>query len=186
MDLAEWKKTLETAGVVFANGLTASELRRAEEAYSIRFPPDLAELLRFALPTGRRWPDWRNTSDDAIRDALQWPLEGMLFDIEHNAFWLEEWGTRPEELSDAFAIARERVAAAPKLIPVPGHRYLPQEPLLEGNPVFSVYQTDVICYGRDLSEYFANEFSYYFRGPGSEHRITEPVRTIEFWSALAE
>jgi hypothetical protein len=182
----EWKRTLESAGVGFAAGLSDAELRTAEDAYDIRFPPDLEELLRFALPCGRGWPDWRNAADSNIERALQWPLEGILFDIENNDFWLKSWRERPPLLADQFAVARERIAESPRLIPIAGHRYLPQQPHAAGNPVFSVHQTDVIYYGSDLTEYFANEFSYYFRGPGAEHRISHPLRRIEFWSMLAD
>ena len=186
MNLSEWQHKLEAAGVLLAPGLSGPEIRRAEEAYEVRFPPDLAELLGFRLPTGRGWPDWRNVSDDEIENALRWPLDGILFDIENNNFWLPEWGVRPTDLSEAIAIARSRVADAPQLIPIVGHRYLPQAPFAAGNPVLSVYQTDIIYYGCDLAEYYANEFKYYFRGPGREFQVTTPVRKIEFWSLLVE
>ena len=62
------------------------------------------------------------------------------------------------------------------------HRYLPQEPSTEGNPVFSVYQTDIICYGADLQDYLENEFHYYFGT--TAYVIREPVRNIEFWTGL--
>lgn len=186
IDLETWKRTLEQAGVRFDAGLLDSELEAAQRAHHFRFPPDLEELLRFALPMGRGWPNWREPLDPGIAEAFAWPLEGILFDIENNDFWLEEWGLRPPSLDDAFAIARERVAAAPRLIPISGHRYLPETPRTAGNPVFSVYQTDIIHYGRDLEEYFANEFPQYFRGPGGEFGISVPVRRIEFWSRLVE
>ena len=168
-------------------GLRDSEIRAAEATYAIRFPPDLEELLRYALPVGSPWPDWRKDSNAEIHDALNWPLEGILFDIERNAFWLAEWGERPAELDRAFAIASEHVALAPRLIPVFAHRYLPQEPSSAGNPVFSVYQTDIIYYGSNLAEYFANEFPSYFRGAGgSTYQISQPVVRIDFWSMFAE
>jgi hypothetical protein len=56
------------------------------------------------------------------------------------------------------AVARAAVEAAPRLIPVFAHRYLPAEPEDAGNPVFSVHQTDIIHYGADLRSYLANEF----------------------------
>jgi hypothetical protein len=182
----EWKRTLERADVTFAPGLRDSEIRAAEAAYAIRFPPDLEELLRYALPVGSAWPDWRNLSDSEIYKALNWPLEGILFDVEHNVFWLAEWGERPAELEHAFAVACAHVALAPKLIPVFAHRYVPQEPPSAGNPVFSVYQTDIIYYGSNLAEYFANEFPSHFHRSGSKYQISEPLVRIDFWSMLAE
>jgi hypothetical protein len=122
--------------------------------------------------------------DSAIRERLDFPRDGIFFDIEHNAFWLDEWGTRPAGLSDAFAIARRAVADAPVLIPICGHRYIPAEPSEPGNPVYSVHQTDIIYYGAHLMEYFQNEFGYYFGRTG--YQISENVRPIRFWSRLVE
>jgi hypothetical protein len=39
------------------------------------------------------------------------------------------------------------------------HRYLPEKSHEPGNPVFSVYQADVIYYGADLIDYFEREFA---------------------------
>jgi hypothetical protein len=69
-----------------------------------------------------------------------WPSEGIAFDIEHNIFWLDAWGPKPDGLQGAIEIARHHVMAAPTLIPVYSHRYLPAEPVLAGNPVFSVHE----------------------------------------------
>jgi len=84
------------------------------------------------------------------------PWEGIAFDIEHN-FWWPAWGTRPTVLSEALIVAKAAMAQVPRLIPVYGHRYLPSEPHLAGNPVFSVVQTDIIYYGTDLRNYLAVE-----------------------------
>ena len=45
-------------------------------------------------------------------------------------------------------------AQAPRLIPLISHRYLPETANETGNPVFSVYQSDVIHYGTDVADYF--------------------------------
>jgi hypothetical protein len=44
------------------------------------------------------------------------------------------------------------------LVAVYGHRYIPAEPGLAGNPVFSIHQSDVIVYGSSLASYLAAEF----------------------------
>ena len=95
MNLAIARTTLERAGVAFAPGLTADELERAEESYALVFPPDLRELLVFALPVSPGWPDWRRLDDAQIRAQLRAPHKGICFDIEHNVFWLDAWGARP-------------------------------------------------------------------------------------------
>ena len=184
MDFSTVKDKLNEAGVVCERGLMGSEIHEAEEAFALQFPPDLKQFLMFVLPTGKGWPNWRSIKDPEIDRMLNWPYEGICSDIQHNAFWPADWGSQPGSLSDAFKFAKQKVDAAPKLIPIHGHRYLPDRPSVAGNPVFSVYQTDIIYYGSDLGNYFRNEFAYYFKVP--EYQITEPVRRIEFWSEFVD
>lgn len=175
---------LRKAGVEFAAGLSELEFRQAEEAYEFVFPSDLREFLMFAFPVSRRWPNWRDTESSEIHDILNGPYDGICFDIEYNRFWPNGWGIRPEDVEEAFAIAKQHISAAPKLIPIYGHRYLPDRPREPGNPVFSVVQTDIIYYGSDLTEYFENEFYAQFRKAG--YHINEPTRRIEFWSDIVD
>lgn len=68
---------------------------------------------------------------------------------------------------------------APKLAPLVSHRYIPTEPNEAGNPVFSIYQSDVVYYGADLADYFEHAF-------GSSADVTKPIKRIRFWSDLVE
>ena len=169
-------------GFTIATGLTDTELERAEAVIGGKFPPDLREFLAFGLPIGKRAPNWREPDSESIREQLAWPFDGMAFDIENNVFWLRDWGPRPTELKDALEIARKHVSAAPKLIPIFGHRYIPAEPELAGNPVFSVYQTDIIYYGTDLMKYFLCEFNQLTY----EDAVRADAREVRFWSKLVE
>ena len=180
MDLEYCHAVLERAGVEFGPGLTPAEFEAAEARFGLTFPPDLRSFLAFALPTNGRVPTWRDLENPGLMNMMGWPLEGMCFDIEHNDFWPRERGERPAGLSEAFEIARGHVARAPKLIPVFGHRYLPDRPATAGNPVFSVYQTDIIYYGSDLENYLHKEFYYYFGTP--DYALGTSIRDIEFWS----
>jgi hypothetical protein len=122
--------------------------------------------------------DW--TGPEApIRRALAWPLDGLLFDVENGCWWTA-WGERPVRPEERAEIVGALVASAPALIPILGHRYLPAEPTEAGNPVLSVYQSDIIYYGRDLGDYFSREF-----GGGTEP-VTGPVRRIRFWSDIVD
>jgi hypothetical protein len=180
----QWARLLDDLrgnDVTVEDGLTEVEVRDAQYRFDLRFPPDQLALLRTGLPVGHQFPDWRDGEELRIRDQLAWPLEGMQFDIEHNVFWLDEWGERPELLKEALQVAAQAVARAPRLIPIHGHRYLPTEPARAGNPVFSVYQTDIIIYGNDLLSYFAHEF----HGVAKWHTPPLDARAIRFWSALA-
>jgi hypothetical protein len=184
MNFQYCKDRLLAAGVSFDPGLSASEISVIERAHSFSFPPDLKDFLMYALPVSKGWVDWRRASTTEIRDRLNWPIEGMCFDIEHNVFWLDAWGPRPADNQSAFELARKAVAIAPRLIPVCGHRYLPDRPSEQGNPVFSVYQTDLIYYGANLFDFLCNEFSYHFGRP--EYAVTGEIRRIEFWSDLVD
>src|SRR5262249_51256843 len=144
--------------IEFNAGLTNAEVAVAESRFGFQFPPDLRAFLQTALPKGRRFPDWRAGSEAELRDWLDLPRQGVVFDVECNGFWLDEWGPRPIPLAEAKSIAEQLVASAPRLIPVYMHRMIPAEPHLPGNPVFSVHQTDIIVYGTDLEDYLAHEF----------------------------
>jgi hypothetical protein len=111
-----------------------------------------------------------------LRDWLALPRQGHLFDVEHNGFWLDEWGQRPRSLAEALRAADALVSAAPRLVPVYMHRMMPDEPHMPGNPVFSVHQTDIIHYGFDLGDYLRLEFGL----PGREPWPGQ-VRPIRFW-----
>lgn len=170
------------AGVTFSPGLAPSEFIAAESRYDFEFPPDLRKFLAFAMPTGEKFPDWRNLDSPFLTAAFAWPLEGLWFDVQQNSLWLPEWGLKPEDESAAYGRLRALVEAAPKLIPIQGHRFLPCRPCEMGNPVLSVYQSDIICYGQNLEDYFHNEYSYHFGRNGYE--LSGETKRIEFWASF--
>jgi len=130
------------------------------------------------MPFGDGFPNWRGPKD-AIHRFLAWPAEGICFDIERSGFWAPSWGTRPAELTQSLAVAREALIQAPKLIPIYKHRYIPTEPQAAGNPVLSVYQADIIHYGNDLLGYFSREF-----GMPLPASAAPAPRAIRFWDEL--
>ena len=167
--------------VRFDDALSISELHEIENRFNFQFPPDLSAFLQLGFPVGDRFPDWRNGSEDDLRSLLNIPVDGILFDVEQNGFWLPEWGKRPKSLADAENIVRKLIEDAPTLIPIWGHRMIPDRPHQVGNPVFSVQQTDIIYYGCDLRDYFLHEFIC-----KSEQGVwpmpSESLREIEFWN----
>src|SRR5262245_43644792 len=102
MQLAHYKSVLEQAGVRFAPGLTIAELQIIETTYRFRFPPDQRAFLMFALPISNGFINWRDASPADILGSLTWPADGICFDIEHNAFWLDTWGQKPDSNEAAF------------------------------------------------------------------------------------
>lgn len=184
MNVTDWEAVLQQLAqrlqkgstIQLARGLSDAEVGDTESRFGFRFPPDLRQLLQTALPIGDRFPDWRSGNKSELDEWLDLPRTGILFDVEHNSFWLHEWGERPANLSDALDLASEQVRAAPTLIPMYAHRMMPDEPELPGNPVFSVHQTDIVYYGFDLLDYLRHEFDLSERDPWPDE-----VRAIRFW-----
>lgn len=149
-------------GATIERGLSDAEVAAVQVMFEIAFPPDLRQFLQAGLPTGERWPNWALALSsafeaDRIRDMLRWPRDGMLIDVEQNGFWDSTWGVRPDDRAERAGVVTRAVAAAPRLIPIFGHRYISAEPSESGNPVFSVYQTDIIIYGSNLETYLLAE-----------------------------
>lgn len=173
--LVDW---LDARGVLFERGLSDDEVETLQQTYGVRFPPDLRKLLQYALPLGERFPSWRGRPG-ALRDSLKWPVQGVEREVELHGFWLPAWGERPATADQALVAVRQRLAGAPALVPVYAHRYLPCDPPLAGNPVFSVVGSDVIYAGGDLASFFAAEFGV----PCPDWAASTP-RPIPFWADL--
>lgn len=185
MNPQNMKRRLQRHKVKFDDPLTIQEISRIEAMYDITFPPDLREFYQCGLPVSEKFPNWRNTSEmniNSLRERLAWSLDGMLFDVEHNSFWYPAWGERPGDLEAAFHICRKEFSKVPQLIPVYSHRYISSQPEESGNPIFSVYQTDIIYYGEDLENYFKVEFS----DKDYSEIDYKTIKKIQFWSDLVE
>ena len=162
----------------WVKGYTKAELDEAQARYKLRFPPDLIEMYLDVRPVDG-W-DWAH-DHEKIREMLAWPLEGLWFDVQNNFLWWPEWGPKPKDPKEQYEVLRAVVERAPKLIPIYSHRYIPEEPQESGNPVFSVYQSDIIYYGRDLADYFDHEL----HGNANRGPMTN-VKRIRFWSDMVE
>lgn len=161
-------------------GYSQAELEDVQARWGLRFPPDLVDLLRehrpLPLPGSNISFDWLLSEPALIQGRLDWPFESFWFDVENNDAWWPEWGEKPSSLAEQRDRLKQVFAEAPKLIPLYSHRYIPQEPLESGNPVFSVYQMDVICYGTDLKDWIERE-----RG-GWSAKSWRTIKEIRFWS----
>ncbi len=177
---------LVDAGVHLAPGLLPGELLAVEQRFGFAFSDVHRGLLGRVLPLDgggpARWPDWRSGSVDELRLRLDWPLDGVIFDVVEAGFWMEGWGPRPPEDSRAERVARASLRGLPPMIPLYGHRYLPSKPCSDDPPVFSIYQTDVIYYGDNLVDYLVREFKV---GHPRPQGITAD-RRVPFWSDLVD
>ncbi|NUV69862.1 hypothetical protein G6W57_22370 [Streptomyces sp. CAI-121] len=194
------RRLAELGVCVLEPGLSDAEFDRIEAEYGIVFAPGHRGFLAAGLPVGRAappeegesprnpWPDWRDGDPDVIREWLGWPVEELLFSVEHG-WWLPggRWGQRPADPAEAVAAARAALASVPTLIPLHGHRYLAAagagKAVAPGRAVLSVVGADTIHYGRDLAEWVEREFG----DPGSDRAWPEPAAgdRVPFWSDLA-
>lgn len=174
-----WTRQLDAAGIPVDLGLSEEELTGVEQRFGFAFAPVHRRFLAQALPLGPGWVDWRRHPMHAIQDRLDWPEEGLIFDVLNSDFWPRSWGTRPPDDRQAVLTARAQIRYLPTLVPIYSHRYLPAAPTIEPTPVFSVSQSDVIVYGADLADYLAHEF-HLPRQPDQE-----PAH-VPFWSELAD
>jgi hypothetical protein len=185
-ELPGWQK-----GTRWSGGLTDEQLSSAEAFFGHPFPPDFRLFLKTLHTTTRAWKriryrdtvgelfdapgfhDWIH-GREALRDAMAWPVEGVLFDVEHNGLWLSEWGAKPEQARERQSVVQREASNASPLIPVFGHRYLVAQPLESGNPVLSVHQSDIIIYGDDLRNYLLQELGDLINEP-----VDPPTRSIK-------
>lgn len=162
-----WQKDTKWAG-----GLSDDQLASAEKFFGHPFPDDFKLFLKTLHTTtqpprrpreGKLVPapgfhDWVNEKE-ALRQAFAAPVEGLLFDVEHNGLWLAEWGAKPQSARERQAVVRREASNSSPLIPIFGHRYLVATPKESGNPVLSINQSDVIVYGDDLRSYLLRELA---------------------------
>jgi hypothetical protein len=163
-------------GTRWLDGLREQEIVSIEQYYQVRFPPDYRLFLQVLhsidqLQVGAKYADggamihlttasfyhWQRDTE-AIQAAYAWLVEGIFFDVQQNNLWLPSWGVKPPTSEMQEVRVRALVNAAPKLVPILGHRYLLAEPCEVGNPVLSIYQSDIIVYSPTLYDYFLIEF----------------------------
>jgi hypothetical protein len=133
-------------------------------------------LERRPLMDRRDCFDWVTAEPEVVRDALEWPFEGYWARVRGAGYWWPEWGEKPSATNEQRVKLRGIFEDAPKLIPLVGHRYIPEEPNERGNPVFSVFGADIIHYGANLSDWMERETTILSQKPWP------PIKEIRFWS----
>ena len=110
---------------------------------------------------------------------LAWPYDLLSFAIDHGAWW-PDWGEEPKDGEARREVLRQALADAPKLIPILGHRFLPESAEARpGNPVISMHGFDTIYYGVDLDDYFRREGRTGLEAIGT-------AQYVPFWSDIIE
>jgi hypothetical protein len=167
-----------------APGLSSREFAAIEEQLGFRLPEDFVDLFaNLQDPGGVLFP-WYRFSKAEYDACIEEIWRGIEFDIRHNA-WIDRWGERPHDVTDAIAVVKADFVTWPKLLPIYGHRFLAAEPCCAGNPVFSIKQMDIVYYGVDLAQYLMQEFVR--TGHGAYDQTYLPyIQRIDVWSDFAE
>lgn len=148
---------LKKCKVPIADGLSDEEFERIEATYGFTFPPDLKGVLQEGLPVGAGFPNWRAGNSDHLRMRVNLPIVGLLHEVANSNFWWKAWGPRPVDIKQAVRSARSALRRSSILVPMYGHCYIPSSPNLAGNPVFFVYQKDVVYCGYDIADFLDRE-----------------------------
>ena len=188
-------------GTRWTGPLSDGEIEQVEQRYGIHFRPDHRLFLQVLHATeprrfGAAFIDesrmraierpgfYHWLRDDAeIRAAFDWLTDGLAFDVEHNQLWRDSWGARPSTEAARRDRLGELVASAPRLLPIIGHRYvLADDPTL----VLSVYQSDIIVYGRDLRSFLLHELHDLLGIADDPEWMNADPRRVPFWGELID
>jgi len=170
-----------TPPVYGARGVSSSEMASISDQLEITLPSDFKFLFENVSDPDEVLFPWSKFRIEDYRKIIERVWSGIAFDIEHNTVWLKRWGDKPDTLAEAREIARRDFQNWPKLLPIYGSRFLPAEPSLADNPVFSIVQTDIIYYGMNLGDYLVREFC-----PPRPPSDWVFERRIPIWSDFAE
>lgn len=172
---------LKEKRIEFESGLTSDEVAQIEKIYEIVFPKSLQEFLMTVLPVSKGFYNWRNREEENveyIKNIINQPIR-YINDMPEEVYWCEDWGEEPEDGENFKNEVKKRLEAAPKLIPVFSHRYVPMVSN-ENPPIISVHGVDIIYYGENIQDYFKIEF-----GEKDQNTINfENIYPIPFWTDI--
>lgn len=119
--------------------------------------------------------DWQQQADE-LSEQMAGVLEWLGEEIVEQEVWRPEWGPQPAGAGDRSARVTELIDAAPKLVPIYGHRYV----VAGYDVVLSVYGLDTIVYGSDLRDYLLHELQDVLH----LDRDSVDAPQLPFWSDL--
>lgn len=181
------KNSLKANGVRFSSGLTDSDILKIEEIYGITFPQSLRKFYRDGVPFSEvdyEFPQWNDYSIEnimKIRQRIKAPKEQLMHYLKTDpSYWVPEWGDKPDLLECAVKTLTKAAEAAPPLIPIYLHRYVPVLNNIGDPPILSVAAGfDIIYYGCNLEDYLHREFI-----ENGKHDACSKYMHIPFWSDI--
>lgn len=169
---------LKSNSIKLESGLSCEEIAKIEQIYGIKFPRQWCDVFTRVLPIEQGFYNWRDMSDKNIlfiKDQLLTPYKDILGHL-HDVNWDDEWGDEPNDENQRAQFIKNKMLTAPRLIPIYRHRYLPvvNDKVM---PVLSIRGLDIICYGRNLTDYFDVEFN----GKMQEKIDYRTLEKVPFW-----
>ncbi|MHB8958536.1 MAG: SMI1/KNR4 family protein [Candidatus Limnocylindrales bacterium] len=190
-------------GTRWRGGMSESDIDIVEAMFGVRLPSAYREFLRtlhtpdpplaaLAVRGGRLvrvearlFPDWTGPTTPLLT-AFEAPLEGLLRGVALGR-WHPAWGERPDDARDRIRRVRALAAAAPRLIPFAGERYLAAVPGRDDGPVFAVHGADMALMAPDLRRGLLRELGLGDSGdPDLGDAASTAVERIPFWSDVAD
>ncbi len=171
------------------DGLAEAEIHDVEERFDIVVPPLWRRVLARVHPIGRSkpprgphgtlpliaYPDWRLRDEATTRNLIDAPIDGLLFDVEHNDFWWADWGQRLDEVPARRKRAVGHLADVPRLVPLWSHLYVAAT---DDSPVFSIVQADLYVPALSVADLPTGQ------NQGVVALDDWPIGNIPFWSDL--
>lgn len=155
---------LKKAGINFSCGMSEFELDLAESVFGFRFPLEVREFLRCAVPVGQDFFDYRDFSSEnqkRFQDFQKTIAECFRFDLEQNrGDMLSSLGPTlgfTQDSADFDKAVMDYLHRSVKLIPFFGHRCFFDG--MDDMPIVSFWQpVDSIFYGESFRDYLEVEF----------------------------
>lgn len=155
---------LKQAGISFEDGMSETELNRAESVFHFHFPKEIREFLSSGLPVGDSFFNYRDLSESNVTRFWEFQMsieKDFCFDLTNNREEMFEMLGQKlgfAQCSESFDNAvLKYLHDSVKLIPFYAHRCFFDG--MDDMPIVSFWQpVDTILYGGNFENYLAHEF----------------------------
>ena len=174
------KRMLIEKKIKISNGMSEKEIKKVEKIYQIVFPKDYKEMLKEFVLDCNNWRDISEKNISYLKDKINAPIEGIIFDIENNGFWMNEFGNKPKNIQERVNIFLKYIEKnnIPKLIPILNNTYMIGDENSE-YPIVSVIQKDIIILSNNLINYFEQKLNI-----SKQNELYFRNIKIPFWSNI--
>ena len=178
--LIKLKRMLIEKKIKISNGMSEKEIKKVEKIYQIVFPKDYKEILKEFVLDCNNWRDISEKNISYLKDKINAPIEGIIFDIENNGFWMNEFGNKPKNIQERVNIFLKYIEKnnIPKLIPILNNTYMICDENSE-YPIVSVIQKDIIILSNNLINYFEQKLNI-----SKQNELYFRNIKIPFWSNI--